>query len=305
MSEISLYRLEGLNFNKFLLELKKYNIEVFDLKKLDFKTFDIGIKNKDNKIFKRVVEKFNLKAKVIKNSTFYSFKNFLKGNFFYLIIVVIFAFFILATNNFVFKTEIMGLENLTYNEVKSVLEDSGFSDYKLKSAYDLNSIQKVLTSKIDKISFASAIIRGNTLIVNINEKIDTSKYVYNYSPIFAPCNLILREVNLLSGTLVKKINDTVKINEEIVVPYVTYENAKLPLPAKAKIRAYGEFFETKEVEKEDFLKNNQKIIEEIKNLVYNKIPKDVISHDLFMEVMQKEEENKIILTVYLKGEIEF
>jgi hypothetical protein len=119
-----------------------------------------------------------------------------------------------------------------------VLNSNNINVGKPKSKYNLASIEKVLQNSIDKVSLASAIIRGNTLIVSINEKIDNSQYVYDFKPILAPYDMVITDIKLKSGTAIKQKNQTVKRGEAIVLPYIEYKDgAQLSVEAQAEITA--------------------------------------------------------------------
>ena len=305
-NSVTIYVVKGLNFKKFLNKLQTDNIDIFKLEKKDYNSFIIGIKQKDKSKFLEISKKFNYE--VCEEKVPFNLKviRLIKNNIAISLSCLILIFSILTLNNFVLRVEIFGLENITKNEILQVLNANGYKKGKLKSSYDLDSIEKVLVSNLDKVSFASAIIKGNTLVVNVNEKIDNSDYICDYQPILAPFNLILKEINLFSGTLQYKIGDVVKQGEVIVVPAIVYENEiTLSVPAKATIKAYVEVSYNFELSINVSVDEKKKVIEENQNKLYNMLcDYEIVSNPVF-DLIEKAEDDIILSTLYLKAVIVF
>lgn len=299
------YIIKGLNFKKFIAQLTSNNIEVAELVRLEYNLFEISIDNKYQKSFLNLTKQFNYEVSEKTLSTKQNLRRVIKSNFIFVIIGLILCISLAFLSNFVINIEVIGLENITKDEVLTTLYNNGYPKYKLKSFYDLDSIEKVLTSNIDKISYASSIIKGNTLIVNINEKIDNSEYVYDYSPIIAPFDCIIKKINLVSGQIFKDIGSTAKVGDVIVAPCKIFGENQVKVPAKAEVEAYVEFcqeyFATKDISDE----NKNKLIEEYKKKVYNKLSGYKILEDFTLNVMEKVEENRLLLYFTFAGCIAF
>lgn len=213
---------------------------------------------------------------------------------------------LLFTSNFVFKIEVVGLYAVSEREVLQVLDENGFETGKFKINYNLDSVEKVLTAHLDKISYASAVIKGNTLVVNVDEKIDNSEYVYNYNPIFAPFDCVTNSIELFSGTVNFTSGQTVKAGDVVISPYVVYVNSqKLPVPAKAKINAYVEITCYGEYEVIDYQKNFQKYIEEKEKELYTNLNNKYNVDDFEKQILESSSDGQYLLTVILKGNIYF
>lgn len=243
--EIVYFRVEGFNFDKFLKEAKKNNIELHSLKRLQHNLFFVGVYVDQKEGFLQLTTRLNLKAIQQSQTKFLSFKTKLKQNVAIFMCAIMLSFIVGFLNNFVFKIEIVGLEKLSQEQVISVLNDNNISVGKFKSTYNLDNIELILKNSLEKVSLASAIIKGNTLIVSINEKIDNSEYVYDYKPIIAPYDMVIKDVKLKSGTVVKQKNQTVKKGEAIVLPYIEYKDGtQLSVEAQAEIVAHIELSTT-------------------------------------------------------------
>lgn len=294
----TLYRVTGLNFKKFLGEIKKANLVILQLRRLEYNQFEIMVS--DEKTFLALCKKFGYKVDEIKLSRKETLFRLLKRNFVFCLLAVFICVSLLFSSNFVFKVEIFGLENVEQSVVLDVLNKNGYNIGKLKSRYDLDNIEPLLVANIDKISFATGVIRGSTLIINIHEKIDNSPYIYDYPPIIAPFDCVVKEIVFTSGTVRVAQNETAKAGDVVVAPYIeTKDYKRLPIPANAQIKAYVELKESAKLD--DNPLNVQNLIEEMKKKLYNNLSCKVKSFSVTENTMQTSD----FLTVTLSGIIEF
>lgn len=294
----TLYRIIGLNFKKFINELKKNNITILQLRKLDYNQFEIMVDNQ--KKFLTLCKTFNYQVDEIKLTKKETIFRKLKQNFIFVLIAIVLCFSLIFSSNFVFKIEISGLESVQESDILAVLKNNGYEAGKIKSKYDLDNLESVLVKNIDKISFATGVIKGSTLVVNIYEKIDNSPYIYDYLPIFAPFDCVVKEILLTSGTIKISQSETAKEGDVIVAPYIEAKDFKrLPVPAKATIKAYVEIKETAQIDTN--LTNAENLIEETKKKLYNKLSSKVKSYTFDEEILQ----DNGLITVKLCGEVEF
>lgn len=250
------YKVKGLNFKKFLELLKKEEIEVCLLKKQEYNIFFIQIKQKDIKTFTKIASNLNYQLSEENSSILLSSKKSIIKNLPLFISIVLLSIILVFSCNMVYKIEIYGLETLTSQQVIKVLNDNNIKVFKTKSNYNLDNIEILLKSSLDKISFASAVIRGNTMIININEKINNDNYIYDYQPIIAPYDCIIKSINLKSGTVVVEKGQTVKKGQEIVMPYIDYKDGtQLAVKASAEIEAYVEVSHTTQ-----YLENHTELV---------------------------------------------
>ncbi len=294
----TLYRVTGLNFKKFLGELKKANLVILQLRRLEYNQFEIMVS--DEKTFLTLCKKFGYKVDEVKLSRKETLLRLLKRNFVFCLLAVIICVSLLFSSNFVFKVEIFGLENVEQSVVLDVLSQNGYNIGKLKSRYDLDNIEPLLVTNIDKISFATGVIKGSTLIINIHEKIDNSPYIYDYPPIIAPFDCVVKEIIFTSGTVCVAQNETAKAGDIIVAPYVeTKDFKRLPIPAKAQVKGYVELKESTKLD--DNSLNVQNLIEEMKKKLYNNLSCKVKS----FSVTENVEQTSDFLIITLSGTIEF
>lgn len=247
LNEKITFKLKGLNFKKFLNLLKKENIEVFNFKKCEYNIFYVTISTENEKQFLKITSKLNYIVQSEAHTPFLFVKNTAKRNLAFVFAIIFLCLSFVYACNFVFKIEIYGLQTVTEQEVISVLNKNNYQSFKTKSKYDLKNIELVLKNNIQQISFASAVIKGNTLIINIDEKINNDNLVYDYQPIVAPYDCIIESINLKSGTAVVQKGQSVKKGENIILPYINYKDGtQLKVEADADIVCYIELSHTTE-----------------------------------------------------------
>ena len=302
-TQVTIYKLKGLNLKRFLKELLKNKIEVVKFDKLDYNLFLIGIKRKDEKTFLRLVKVYHYELNEEKLPLLKRFIKFVRTNIALFIVSILALSSLLICSNFVFQIEIYGLDNLTREEVLSVLQNNGYKEGKFKNNYDLDSIEQVLTKNLNLVSFASAVIKGNTLIVNINEKIDNSEYIYDYPPIVSPFNGIVQKIELVSGSILVQEQETVREGEVIIAPYLLLGDKVISTPARARVTLYIEASVVINLEKQVNETEKQKVIEENKKEVYNNLSCYEQEGEFKESVHEVEDENSLTLVITLSGQI--
>lgn len=165
---------EGLNFNKFIKNVIKSGVKILQLDKVTYNTFYVTIYAKNEKQFLSLCRANNQKVSENKLPAKQFFLRKIRSNIALFVAVILVGIVALASSFFVFKVEVLGLENVDKTEVIRVLNENGFRAGKVKKSYDLSGINRLLVGKLDGISFASAVIVGNTLVLNVHEKIDNS-----------------------------------------------------------------------------------------------------------------------------------
>ena len=133
---------------------------------------------------------------------------------------VISSILIFAQSPYIWQYEILGEENLSKTEVVSFIKDN-FT----KNKYKLNtkSVEGALYKEYEEISFVSVIVRGQTLIVNIKEKLLPEEIYGEFEPIISEYDGKVTGINLISGTMAVKTGDYIKAGDVLVYPY--YDDA--------------------------------------------------------------------------------
>lgn len=245
IKETITYKVKGMNFKKFLTRLKQDGLEVFSLKRKDFNLFYITISKSQSAYFTNLANKNNYDITIVNKTYSLKLKDKIKKHFALSLSILFILLSITFFSNIVVKVEVYGCERVSKSQVIKVLEDNNIKMHKFKSSYNLSIIESLLKQNIDKVSLASAVIKGNTIIINIDEKIDNDEYIYDYKPLQAPYDCIVKQVVLKSGTLVVEEGQTVKKGEVLVEPYINYKDGtRLSVEAKADVQVYIEISNT-------------------------------------------------------------
>ncbi|MDE6583266.1 MAG: sporulation protein YqfD, partial [Clostridia bacterium] len=100
------------------------------------------------------------------------------------------------------------------------------------------NIEIGLVENFEEISFASCIVKGQTIVINIKEKLLPNEMVGDFAPIIAQKDGKITEIELISGTAVVKVGDYVTKGSVLIEPYTIDTSGNLmQVEAKAKIVA--------------------------------------------------------------------
>ena len=147
----------------------------------------------------------------------------------------IFVFFYLVQSQFVIRCNVYGNKQVQQCEIVQFVE-SNFP--KRKSKINLEQMQFSLMKRFDQISFCSCIIKGQTLLVSIKEKVVPEEMIGNFAPIVAKYDGRITKIALVSGTMTVKVGDVVKRGDILVQPYtINSAGQKMEVEADAKIEA--------------------------------------------------------------------
>ena len=141
-------------------------------------------------------------------------------NIYTLSAIILCTFLISLQSPYIWQYEILGEENLSKTEIVSFIKDN-FT----KNKYKLNtkSVEGALYEEYEEISFVSVIVRGQTLIVNIKEKLLPEEIYGEFEPIISEYDGKVTGINLISGTMAVKTGDYIKAGDVLVYPY--YDDA--------------------------------------------------------------------------------
>lgn len=136
---------------------------------------------------------------------------------------------------FIWQYEILGVQILDKTEVVAFIS-SNFS--KRKAKIDTKELEISLISNFKEISFVSCIIKGQTLAVNIKEKLLPDEKYGEFEPIISQKDAKITKIELISGTVTVKVGDIVRSGDVLVEPYTIDSSGELmKVEAKAKIYA--------------------------------------------------------------------
>lgn len=214
------YTLKNFNRERTLTKILQVcevkNVKIFE----DTYSFQVNKKNK--KKVNKILDKFDIKVLNTKYKGVISFLNNTIFRIGIIIPIVLFLIFLCVSNAFVFDYKVFGNELVSYEEIENVLTNQDITGITKKSNIDTTKLTNAL-QEIDKVSLVSVVIKGNTLIINIKEKVYNSEYEDKgeFVPLVSGFNGIVTEISLIQGTPLVKVGQTVKVGQKLVAPYVT------------------------------------------------------------------------------------
>ena len=122
----------------------------------------------------------------------------------------------LIFGRFTFYINVLGLNTIARQEVIQTINKYGVSVGKINH-FDNAQLEKYILSNIDKVSLVSVTNRGNTITINIKEKL--SEDVKDFDDIIAPMNMLITSIDIVSGTAAVSEGNIVKKGEILVFAY--------------------------------------------------------------------------------------
>lgn len=234
------YKIKGVNLEKCFNNLIKNKIKLKNIKKNEDNTAEFYIEKNSEKILKQNLNKFNI---TILEEKDFGLLYFFKSLFFrvglisacFISIVMLFI-----SQMFIFKIEIYGNENLSREEIISCLNSLGVTPFTSKGSINLTELESELLENMPSISLVSIITKGNSLVVNLQEKVINDEYqnVGNFTPLKASASGRVKSIKLIQGTLCVKVGDIVKEGDILVEPYIIDSSGnKKSVKAEAEITA--------------------------------------------------------------------
>ncbi len=231
---VTRFKISGLNQEKLLNEISKTcslkgvdrlskNETVFECSYFSHKKVEKILKNKNIEVLEK--QHFGIVSKFKQMATSYGL----------VVAIILFSVFCVVQNQFIVQYEIVGTKNLSRTEIVEFIKNN-FSHNKY--LIDTENVEIGLVETFDQISFASCIVKGQTVVVNIKEKLMPDEMLGNFLPIIANKDGKITKIELISGTAVVKVGDYVTKGSVLVEPYTIDTSGKLmEVEAKAKISA--------------------------------------------------------------------
>ena len=234
------YKIKGVNLEKCFNNLIKNKIKLKNIIKNQDNTAEFYINYKNDKVLKQNLNKFNI---TILEEKDFGVQYFFRNLFFRVGLIsacIISLIFLFISQMFVFKIEIYGNDKLSKTEIISELEKLGVNSFTPKSSLNLSKLESELLENMPEISLVSIITKGNSLIVNLQEKVINDEYqnVGNFEALKATASGRIKSINLKQGTLKVKVGDIVKEGDILVEPYIIDSSGeKRSVKAEAEILA--------------------------------------------------------------------
>lgn len=207
-------RIIGLNLDR-LLEFIKNNYRCYNIERLKFDEILLDISHSS---YNKLLSKIDTSCYTIEVVEFGINKIFdkLKKNIALVISTIICLVSVLYLNTRLLDIKIYGVDDSTKYEIEKYLSTKGISVLSNKKISTID-IEKDLLEHIDGIGLVSAVLKGNSLIINVKEKLSNNDA--EYSDYIAPYHMIIDSIVCHQGTLLVSENDLVTKGEVVVGAY--------------------------------------------------------------------------------------
>lgn len=259
----------GSNFLSLLNFLERYGLSIAKVKygkdgNVDFEMtpHDYKMFKSKNKVFKVSIIKDGGIKRVVKS--LYCRAGLIVGLVAIMIVSIIFG-------NITVDVKVIGNHMVKQSEIKNAIIDYGYQFGK-STTFDKEKMEHYLLENIEELSLVSVAKKGNMLMVSVVEKTETPKENY---PFCAPYNMVVKSIDLISGTPLVKAGDIVKKGDVLVDNYVVNaDGEKINIEANAHIVAEVYFCDNIVVEKqmEIFEKTGEKTIYNLISFLKAKTP---------------------------------
>ncbi len=220
------FEIKGVNQERFFNKLSS-KVKIHELKRLS-KTqsvFKVGIFDR-KKAKKNILEEGFFIINEKSSGFLFNFINLLTS---YGLIagIILGAGFLIFQSFFINKIEVLGNEKYSTIEIKEYLTKSINS--KNKSKIDLKKVEHDVYNKFEDLSFVSATLVGQTLVVNIKEELIPDEMKESFSPILASESGRITSLKLIQGTPMVKVGDVVRkgrcFNKSVLFKFSRRKNA--------------------------------------------------------------------------------
>ncbi len=228
------FHINGLNQEKILNELSKH-FQLSEIDRQDKNNTLFMCSYFDSKKIEKFLKKSNIKIVSIQyDGPVYKIKNIFSSWGMICALVLFFLFFLIQYQ-FILQFDIQGLVRVSKSEIVEYV-NKNFS----RNKFDLDTklVEIGLIENFSRISFASCIIKGQTLVINIKEKLMPEEMYGQFKPLVAKSDARINNINLISGTLKVKVGDFVQKGDVLVEPFTIDTSGNIKkVEAKAEILA--------------------------------------------------------------------
>lgn len=215
MKNRTIVKIKGLNQERAINNLSK-SVNIYNFKREESNLSEFEVEYKDRKKIEKLVNEEGLEIISISH---YGIKDKLKklARSYGIVLGLVLSIVVyLIQYLFVWKIEVRGSEN--YREIQTFIEENLSS--RLKYQIDTKNLEVEIKNNFDKVSSISIAIVGQSLIVNINPSLLPDEMKGEFDPIVASENGLIKDINLIQGTLNCKIGDIVQKGDVLVYPYI-------------------------------------------------------------------------------------
>lgn len=223
------------------------------------KTDGFYIYSSDRDEVKLVAEKYSLDVKVNEVNSLRRILTLYKKRLSFLAGLFICGLLIYIESLYVWRIDVDGCNDLTPEEVISVMENKYPCYGKKKKDIDLEALKNVIEDNFEGVCWVSCSINGTHLTVNLRESAD----VFNRSKPTDPCNVVaamdctIYSIVTSAGTPVVMTGDDVKKGDILISGVVNILNDDSEVVETKMVPADGEVFGVCDIPYSDSVDSNQ------------------------------------------------
>jgi len=206
-------KIQGVNLKRLIKNIYKSDFEIYNLNQISSRELHITIKA--NK-YKKFIDNFkNYNIEITKRYGLNFLGDFSLKHLGLIIGIFIFLAVNILSSKILMNIKVVGLERINEAEIRKTLKNSGIFEGKFLLNIDTKNLAKNLENNFDDISFVSVFYKGNSLIINIKEKLFIEE-LENTCDIVAKNNGVITKLEVVQGKTNFKVGDIVKAGDVII-----------------------------------------------------------------------------------------
>lgn len=211
----------GSNRTRLLNKLKNENIPVYYIKTDETTTF--WIRQNDYEKLKEFASVYGLQFEVVKSSGVAGYLQKLIKNLPYISAVIICFVMLMVSTQFVYNVKVEAQNDIYANKVELLLKQNNISGTIAKKKIDLNSIENLILSNLNEVSFATCYIDGFSLKIKIVAS-DNPKQTEEKKNLNSDYDAVVTRIMVRSGTGEVAVGERVKAGDILIGGYHIADN---------------------------------------------------------------------------------
>ena len=239
--------IEGYYIERYINICRNQGIAIWHLKRQEDIKLIFRARIQDFKELIKIAKKTKCKLKIkSKKGLPFLFQRYKKRKIF-LFLLIILAFFIILSSNFVWNVEIQVEDNLEIANIEEDIKNAGLDIGKLKSKVDTKSIINEIRLKRDDVAWMGIEIKGTNAIVKLVKADEKPEIIDDdeYCSIISDKAGVITKINAQTGTANVKVGDTVNVGDTLINGWmegkytgIRYVHAKGEIEAKVWYTKY-------------------------------------------------------------------
>ena len=239
--------IEGYYIERYINICRNQGIAIWHLKRQEDIKLIFRARIQDFKELIKIAKKTKCKLKIKnKKGLPFLFQRYKKRKIF-LFLLIILAFFIILSSNFVWNVEIQVEDNLEIANIEEDIRNAGLDIGKLKSKVDTKSFINEIRLKRDDVAWMGIEIKGTNAIVKLVKADEKPEIIDDdeYCSIISDKAGVITKINAQTGTANVKVGDTVNVGDTLINGWmegkytgIRYVHAKGEIEAKVWYTKY-------------------------------------------------------------------